>query len=308
MRAVQIAQFGGPDVLRVERVARPVPSAGELLVRVHAASVNPVDALARAGHAGDITATRVPYVPGFDVSGVVEEAGAGVKAFRRGDAVFAMLDLRRGGGYAEYAIVKESEAARKPEKLAHTAAAAIPLTALTAWQALFDTAKLASGQTVLIHAGAGGVGTMAIQLAKWRGAKVIATASAANHEYLRRLGADVVIDYRAEKFEELARDVDVVLDPIGGDTQRRSLGVLKEGGILVSLVGLGPAARAAKNVRATSILVVPHGEQLTRIAELVRDGKLTATVSHTFKLEQAKAAHEQIATGRTRGKIVLQVL
>jgi len=307
MKAVQIASFGGPDVLQVAEVPRPVPASGELLVRVHAASVNPVDTIARAGEAGGITGARVPYVPGFDVSGVVEAVGPEVTSFRRGDAVFAMLDLRRGGGYAEYAIVKASEAARKPERLSHRDAASMPLTALTAWQALFDTAKLERGQTVLIHAGAGGVGTMAVQLAKWKGAKVIATASAANHDFLRKLGADVVIDYRAQKFEEIAREVDVVLDPIGGDTQRRSLGTLKDGGTLVSLVGLGGAARSDSRVRAQAILVKPDAAQLARIAALASEGKLVPAVSHTFPLERAKDAHVQSESGRTRGKIVLEL-
>jgi NADPH:quinone reductase-like Zn-dependent oxidoreductase len=307
MKAIQIATFGGPEVLRVAEVPRPVPGSGELLVRVHAASVNPVDTIARAGEAEGITGARVPYIPGFDVSGVVEEAGPGVTSFRKGDAVFAMLDLRRGGGYAEYTIVRVSEAAGKPRRLSHDQAAAIPLTALTAWQALFETAKLERGQTVLIHAGAGGVGTMAVQLAKWKGARVLATASAANHDYLRKLGADVVIDYRAQKFEEIARDVDVVLDPIGGDTQRRSLGVLKDGGTLVSLVGLGGAARADSRVRTKAILVKPDAAQLARIAGLASQGKLVPTVSHTFPLAQAQDAHVQSESGRTRGKIVLKV-
>jgi NADPH:quinone reductase-like Zn-dependent oxidoreductase len=302
MNAVQIHSFGGPEVLRVERVARPVPGPGELLVRVHAASVNPVDTYTRTGETVSFTGAKVPYIPGFDVSGVVEATGDGVKSFRKGDAVFAMLDLTRGGGYAEYAIVRESEAAPKPKRLTHEQAAAIPLTALTAWQALFDTANLEKGQTVLIHAGAGGVGTMAIQLAKWKGAKVIATASAANHDYLKQLGADVVIDYRTQKFEELVKDVDVVLDPVGGDTQARSIGVLKNGGTLVSLVGLGGTARRSTAIKAKSILVKPDGATLARIGELV-----TPTVSHTFTLQQVKDAHVQSETGRTRGKIVLTV-
>ncbi|HEY0160338.1 MAG TPA: NADP-dependent oxidoreductase [Thermoanaerobaculia bacterium] len=302
MKAVQIQAFGGPEVLRVERVARPVAGPGELLVRVHAASVNPVDTYTRAGETAGITGATLPYTPGFDVSGVVEAAGDGVKSFKKGDAVFAMLDLRRGGGYAEYVIVKEAEAARKPQRMTHEQAAAIPLTALTAWQALFDTAKLEKGQTVLIHAGAGGVGTMAVQLAKWKGARVIATASASNHEYLKKLGADEVIDYRTQKFEELVKGVDVVLDLVGGETQQRSLGVLRDGGTLVSIVGLGGTARRATNITAKAILVKPNGEQLARIAELV-----TPTVSHTFPLDKVQDAHVQSETGRTRGKIVLKV-
>jgi NADPH:quinone reductase-like Zn-dependent oxidoreductase len=303
MRAVQIASFGGPDVLRVETVVRPVAGPGELLVRVHAASVNPVDTYTRAGQSGSITDAKLPYIPGFDVSGIVESVGEGVTSFRKGDAVMAMLDLRRGGGYAEYAIVKESEAAKKPKQWSHQEAAAIPLTALTAWQALFDTAKLEKGQTVLIHAGAGGVGSMAIQLAKWKGARVIATASAANHDYLRELGADVVIDYRTQKFEDVAKEVDVVLDPIGGETQARSVGVLKPGGTLVSIVGLGGAARRATNIKAHAILVHPDGAQLARIAELVKP-----VVSQTFPLDEVKAAHVQSESGRTRGKIVLLIV
>lgn len=302
MRAIQITRFGGADVLRVANVARPAAGRGELLVRVHAASVNPVDTYTRAGETAGITGATVPYVPGFDVSGVVESVGEGVTSFRKGDAVMAMLDLRRGGGYAEYAIVKESEAAKKPVRWSYEEAAAIPLTALTAWQALFDTAKLEKGETVLIHAGAGGVGTMAIQLAKWKGAKVIATASASNHDYLRELGADAVIDYRTQKFEEIAKDVDVVLDPIGGETQARSVGVLKNGGTLVSIVGLGGTARRAANINAHAILVHPDGAQLARIAELVMP-----VVTHTFTLEDVKNAHVLSETGRTRGKIVLKV-
>lgn len=303
MRAVQIASFGGPDVLRIATVARPVAGRGELLVRVHAASVNPVDTYTRAGETAGITGAKLPYIPGFDISGVVESVGEGVISFGKGDAVMAMLDLRRGGGYAEYVIVRETEAALKPKQWTHAEAAAIPLTSLTAWQALFDTGDLKRRQTVLIHAGAGGVGSMAIQLAKWKGAKVIATASAANHDYLRQLGADVVIDYRSEKFEEIAKDVDVVLDPVGGETQTRSIGVLKEGGRLVSIVGLGAAARRATNIKAHAILVRPDGNQLARIAVIVKP-----VVTHTFTLDQVKEAHVQSETGRTRGKIVLSLV
>ncbi len=302
MRAVQIASFGGAEVLRVETVARPAAGPGELLVRVHAASVNPVDTYTRNGDTVSFTGAKLPYIPGFDISGTVDSTGEGVTSFRKGDAVMAMIDLRRGGGYAEYVVVKESEAAKKPKQWSHEEAAAIPLTGLTAWQALFDAAKLEKGQTVLIHAGAGGVGSMAIQLAKWKGAKVIATASASNHDYVRELGADVLIDYRTQTFEEIAKDVDVVLDPIGGETQTRSIGVLKPGGTLVSIVGLGGAARKATNIKARAILVHPDGAQLARLAEIVRP-----VVTHTFTLEQVKEAHLQSETGRTKGKIVLKV-
>jgi NADPH:quinone reductase-like Zn-dependent oxidoreductase len=305
MRAVRIATHGGPDVMQVEAVPRPVAGPGEVLVRVHAAAVNPVDTQIRAEPSGF---ARLPYVPGFDVSGVVAEVGAGVTGTRVGESVFAMLDLNRGGGYAEYVVVKQSELAARPARLSHVEAASLPLVALTAWQALFETAGLEPGQTVLIHAGAGGVGTSAVQLAKWRGARVIATASERNHEFLRSLGADVVIDYRTQRFEDVARDVDVVLDPIGGETQLRSLGTLRDGGILVSLVGLIREARSpARNVRATGILVSPNADQLARIAALVDSGDLRPIVSYRFGLHDVAAAHRQSETGSTRGKIVLEV-
>nr|MDQ3283308.1 NADP-dependent oxidoreductase [Acidobacteriota bacterium] len=294
MRAVQIERFGGPEVLRVATVPRPTASAGELLVRVHAASVNPVDTYTRMGQTVDFTGAKLPYIPGFDISGVVDSVGEGVTSFRKGDAVMAMLDLRRGGGYAEYVVVKESEAAKKPKGWSHEEAAAVPLTALTAWQALFDTAKLEKGQSVLIHAGAGGVGSMAIQLAKWKGAKVIATASASNHDYLRKLGADVIIDYQTQKFEELVKDVDVVLDPIGGATQARSVPLLKNGGTLVALLGLGGTARKSTTINAQAILVHPDGAQLARIATIVKP-----VVTHTFRLDEVKNAHVQSETART---------
>jgi NADPH:quinone reductase-like Zn-dependent oxidoreductase len=202
-----------------------------------------------------------------------------------------MISLRRGGGYAEYAIVLESEAARKPTEATHAEAAAVPLVALTAWQALFEEADLQAGQTVLIHAGAGGVGSVAVQLAAWKGATVIATASPRNHEFLRSIGADVV------------------LDPIGGQTQVRSLAVLKEGGILVSIVGLTAAARSPqRDVRARGILVQPDGTTLQQIADLIDEGYLQPIVTHVFPLEEAPEAHRQSETRHTRGKIVFQIV
>jgi NADPH:quinone reductase-like Zn-dependent oxidoreductase len=308
MLAVRIGEFGPPDVLQLETVPRPSAGPGELLVRVHAAAVNPIDTQVRAGHAQSLVNVRLPHVPGYDLSGEVVEAGEGVTRFTPGDPVFAMLDLRRGGAYAEYAIVKEQEAAPKPERASHVEAASLPLVALTAWQALFETADLQPGQTVLIHAGAGGVGSVAIQLARWRGAHVIATASERNHAFLRSLGADIVIDYTTQRFEEVARDVDVVLDPIGGDTQRRSLATLRDGGILVGLVGLSPHAVAPERaLRTTAILVRPDASQLAEIAALVDAGQLRPVVSHRLPIAQAADAHRQSETGHTRGKIVLDV-
>jgi NADPH:quinone reductase-like Zn-dependent oxidoreductase len=309
MAAVVIREFGGPDVLQVAEVPRPSPGPGEILVRVHAAAINPVDTQARAHGDRSVAHVQLPYVPGFDVSGVVAEVGEGVTRFAPGDAVYAMLHLRRGGAYAEYAIVLDAEAAPKPARASHAEAASLPLVALTSWQALFDTADLQPGETVLIHAGAGGVGSVAIQLAKWRGARVIATASPRNHEFLRSLGADVVIDYTTQRFEDVAQEVDVVLDPIGGETQVRSLDTLRDGGRLVGLLGLARAAQDPdRGIQTTAILVDPDSAQLARIATLVDDGHVRPVVSHLFTLDQVPEAHRQSETRRTRGKIVLEVL
>lgn len=308
MNAAVASDFGPPGVLRVERVPRPVPTEGEMLVRVYAAGVNPVDAAVRSGRARGMVGAELPYVPGFDVSGVVAELGPGVAGFTVGDEVFAMLNLRRGGGYAEYAIVRTDEAARKPTSLSHAQAAALPLVALTSMQALFDHADLQAGDDLLIHGGAGGVGSVAVQLAKWRGARVTATASEPNHAFLEEIGADMVIDYRTERFEEVVSGVDVVLDPVGGDTQRRSLGVLRDGGTLVSLVGTVPETRTPpRGIQVKTMLVHPDTAQLQEIARLVDEGHLRPVVSLLLPLERAAEAHEQIETGHTRGKIVLEI-
>jgi len=296
-------------VLELHEIPQPIAGVGELLLRVHAAAINPVDTSVRAGRAGGLSGAGIPYVPGFDVSGVVSAVGPGVTGFNIGDEVFAMLDLRRGGGYAEYAIVKESEAALKPTNTSHEEAASIPLVALTAWQTLFEIADLQAGQTVLIHAGAGGVGSVAVQLAKWKGARVIATASEYNHDFLRGIGVDVTVDYRTQRFEDFAQDVDVVLDPIGGETQVRSLAILKQGGTLVSIVGLTPEGRNPdrSDINVISTLVQPSSSQLAEIAQLIEQGVIRPIVNYRFPLQDAKLAHEQSETRRSRGKIVLQI-
>lgn len=305
MKAVRVHAFGGPEVLRYEDAPRPTPGPGELLVRVRAAGVNPVDAGVRAGSFGDFRA-RLPLVPGFDVAGVVDEVGDGVEAFTEGDDVYAMLDLERGGAYAQYVIVKTSEAAPRPETLDFIEAAGVPLVALTAQQVLFDTAGLQAGQTVLIQGGSGGVGSYAIQLAKAAGARVIAVASGRNQDYMKTLGADVTVDYERQRFEDVARDVDVVLDTVGGDTQTRSFAVLKRGGHLVSIVGR-PSQELAdeRGVRASGILVRADGAQLASITRLFDAGRLQAAETTELPLERAREAHEQIETRHTRGKIVL---
>jgi NADPH:quinone reductase-like Zn-dependent oxidoreductase len=308
MLAVRIHEFGGRDVLRVEQAPRPAPGTGEMLVRVHAAGVNPVDWKVRQA-GGRMLNAKLPFTLGYDVSGVVEEMGEGLSQFEVGDEVFAYLSLSRGGGYAEYAIVKFDEAAKKPKNIAHVEAAGVPLAALTAWQALFDTADLKEGQTALVHAGAGGVGVFAVQLSKWKGARVIATASKHNHDFLKQLGVDEVIDYRSQNFADIVKDVDVVLDSVGGQTTSDSVKVLRRGGILVSIVGPPPRKLADDaGVRAATILVKPNAVQLGQIAKLIEEGKVKPIVGYVFPLKDVAKAHEQSETGHTRGKIVLRLV
>src|SRR6266576_1826034 len=229
MKAVVIHEYGGPEVLKYEDIPRPEPKDDQLLIRVIAAGVNPVDGMIRSGMFAKEGNRAFPIILGGDVAGVVEKVGRKITKFKVGDPVFAYVSLDNSGGYAQYALVTEHEAAPKPNSLTYVEAAAVPVVALTAWQALIDTAKLSHGQTVLIHGGSGGVGTFAIQIAKARDAKVIATASTANQDLLKGLGADVVIDYTKQKFEDVAKDVDVVLDSVGKDTLARSYGVVRKG-------------------------------------------------------------------------------
>src|SRR6185437_11185102 len=266
MKAIRIHKYGGPEVLHYEDAPRPQPQAGEVLVRVHAAGVNPIDWKVREGHMKDFWPHTFPLILGWDLSGVVEELGKGVSKFKIGDEVYGLPDPTRGGAYADYIVVRESELALKPKSLHHIRAGAVPLAALTAWQSLFEAGQLQSGQRVLIHAGSGGVGHFAVQLAKWKGAYVFATASTKNQDLLRKLGADEPIDYTQQRFEEIARKIDVVLDTIGGETQERSWQVLKKGGVLVSLVQ-PPSEEKAKElgVRAVFVGGQPNGAQLAEI-------------------------------------------
>jgi NADPH:quinone reductase-like Zn-dependent oxidoreductase len=309
MKAVRVHNYGGPEVLRFEDAPGPTPGSGELLVRVHAVAVNPVDWKIRAGQMKEMLPYTLPFIPGWDVSGVVEAAGPGVTKFRKGDEVYARSDLSRDGAYAEYVTVKEAETALKPRSIDHVHAAAIPMVALTAWQALFDRAALAEGQRILIHGAAGGVGSFAVQLAKWKGAHVIGTASTRNQAFLRELGVDEPIDYEKTRFDDVVKDVDVVFDTIGGDTRARSWKVLKKGGILVSIVGPPPSAEeAAKHgVRFAFFSVQPNASQLVEIAKLVDSGKIKPLVETVLPLSQARRAHELTESGHSRGKIVLEV-
>src|SRR5437660_2747204 len=307
MKAVVIHEYGGPDVLKYEHLPRPEPQADQVLVRVVAAGVNPVDGLIRSGMFAN-EKRAFPIILGGDIAGVVEKVGSKITKFKAGDAVFAYVSLDNSGGYAQYAVVTEREAAPKPKSLTYVEAAAVPIVALTAWQALIDTAKLKAGQTVLIHGGSGGVGSFAIQIAKAHGAKVIATASTANQELLKQLGADVAIDYTKQNFENVAKDVDVVLDSIGKDTLARSYGVVKKGGIIVSLVARPDPAELEKHgIRGEALSVDPNSDELSEIGKLIDEKKINVIVSQTFPLSEARKAQEQVATGHTRGKIVLKV-
>jgi NADPH:quinone reductase-like Zn-dependent oxidoreductase len=295
-------------VLKYEDVPRPEPKEDQLLVRVIAAGVNPVDAMVRSGIFDKEGKRAFPIILGGDVAGIVEKVGSKVTKIRTGDAVFAYVSLENTGGYAQYALVTEREAAQKPKSLSYVEAAAVPVVAMTAWQALVDAAKLGAGQTVLIHGGSGGVGSFAIQIAKARGAKVIATASTANQDFLKQLGADVTIDYTRQKFEDVAKNVDVVLDSIGRDTLARSYGVVKKGGIIVSLVARPDQSELEKHgIRGAALDVEPNGEELAAIGKLIDDKKIKVIVSQTFPLSEAIKAQQQVATGHTRGKIVLKV-
>ncbi|MCL4315768.1 MAG: NADP-dependent oxidoreductase [Gammaproteobacteria bacterium] len=309
MKAVRIHQFGGAEVLRYEDAPRPVAGAGEVLIRVHAAGVNPVDWKIREGRLQGRMTHHLPLTLGWDVAGVIEQLGPGATQFNVGDAVYARPDLARDGAYAEYIAVRASEVALKPKSLDFIHAAAVPLSALTAWQSLFDAGNLQPGQKILIHAGAGGVGHYAVQLARWKGAHVVTTTSARNADFVRSLGADEVIDYTATRFEDAVRDMDMVFDTVGGEAQARSWKVLKQGGILVSILALTvPDEAAPRGWRSAYVFVQPNATQLGRIAELIDAGKVKPVVEKVFPLSEAAKAHAAVQGGHTRGKIVLRVL
>jgi NADPH:quinone reductase-like Zn-dependent oxidoreductase len=306
MKAVHIHELGGPEVLRFEEVPRPEAGAHEVLVRVHAAGVNPVDWKIREGDLGKIA---LPAIMGSDFSGEVEALGPEVTEFRVGESVFGSV-ADESGSYAEYALADTSTIIEKPAGLDYIQAAAITIPAMTAWQALFDTAKLQSGQKVLIHAAAGGVGSFAVQFAKWKGAYVIGTASGSNAELVRSLGVDEFIDYRSTRFEDRVRDADVVFDTIGGETQERSWTVLKRGGLLVSIVQ-PPSEKTAAAHGVRGIFMVENAKRtdvLRQIAELVASGRVKANVETILPLREARKAQELSQSGHARGKIVLAVI
>src|SRR5437868_8211674 len=306
MKAMMVREYGPPEVLKLEDVPRPVPKENEILMRVIASGVNPVDTLIVSGKYAKEFGTHLPLTPGYDIAGLVEQAGAKITKLKVGDPIYGYVLW--GGGFAQYDVATEGEVAIKPKSLNYVEAASVPLVALTAWQALIDAAKLSAGQTVLIHGGSGGVGTMASQIAKARGARVIATASTANQDLLKELGADVAVDYTKQKFEDVAKDVDVVLDSVGKDTLARSYGVVKKGGIIVSLVARPNQSDLEKHgIRGVALSVEPNSGELAQIGKLIDEKKIRVIVSQTFPLSEAKKAQEQVASGHTRGKIVLKL-
>ena len=332
MKAAFIRRYGGNQVVELGELPAPQAGPGELLVEVHAASVNPVDFKIRDGMLKMIIPFGFPLILGNDLSGVVQAVGAGVTRFRPGDAVFARLDKRRIGAFAEFAVVAEADAAARPANLTHIEAAAVPLAGLTAWQALFEIGGLKAGQKVLIHGGSGGVGSFAIQLARHAGATVATTVGARNADLARSLGADIAIDYKAQRFEDVVSGQDLVFDTQAGDIQHRSFAVLKRGGVLVSIAGkpdgrlvrefgLNPllgvlldflsrkTLRLAKRhgVRYEYLFMHPSGEQLAQIGRLLAEGSVRTIIDKVFPLDQVREALAYSEAGHATGKVVVEV-
>ena len=307
MKAVIVKAYG--TKVEVTDIAPPELLADSLMIEVHAASVNPVDNLIRAGYLKAMLPLPMPYTVGNDVSGVVTAFGNEVSGFKVGDAVFARPKGMQSGTFAEWAMVKAVDAAHKPANLSHEQAASLPLVALTAWQALVSKGHLQAGQKVLIHAGSSGVGLIAIQLAKHLGATVATTTSGANVAMVRAQGADTVIDYQSQKFEDIVHDFDLVLDTLGGATRERSYGVLKKGGHLVSIIAPGDDGTTAEKlgVKSEVFFMWPSGEQLAQIGQLVEQGIIKPLIDRTFSLDEAQAALDYSQSGRAKGKIVVKV-
>ncbi|MDQ1274807.1 MAG: hypothetical protein QG610_379 [Euryarchaeota archaeon] len=304
MKAVRIHEFGGPEVLKYEDVPEPQPGPGEIRIRIIAAGVNPMDWKMRKGLVGKLP---LPMIMGLDVAGVVDAMGQGGVFFQPEEEVFAKVSMG-DGGYAEYTVVNSTQTARKPRSIGFIESASIPTAGLAAWQALFDIAELEKGQSVLIHGASGGVGTFAVQFARWKGAFVVATASGTNIEFLKSIGANVVINYTNQRFEDIVCDMDVVLDTVGGDTFDRSWGVLKPGGFLVSTVASIPEGAAEEHcVRAQTLMTRADGKELAQIAEIIDEMKVKTVVTTILPLSDAQKAHEMSESHHMRGKIVLLI-
>lgn len=306
MKAAIMNAYGGG--IEIFDIPKPALAEDSVLVEVCAASLNPIDNIVRAGYLKDMLAITFPYVLGYDLSGVVCEVGKDVTKFAVGDAVYSRPNQEDAGSLAQYARVKEAELALKPENISHEEAASIPLAGLTAWQAMFDKAGLQSGQKILIHAGSGGVGTLAIQMAKNAGAYVATTVSARNADLVRSLGADIVIDYKTEKFDDIISDYDVVFDMLGGEIMARSFKVLKKGGCLVSIKSQDEDESAKKfGVRFEWFFMEPNGAQLAEIAALVDNGTIRPIIDSIYSMSDVSQAYDHLADGHAVGKVVVKV-
>ena len=307
MRAVRIHQYGGLAEMRMEEIAIPELGEGEVLVKIFAAGVNPIDWKIREGYLAEIIPHTFPLTLGWDFAGEIASLGKNVSKWNIGDAVYARPDFSKNGAYAEYIVVSEDEIARKPKTLSWQKAAAVPLVTLTAWQALKDISAMTQGDRVLIHAGAGGVGIAAIQLAKLAGATVYTTSSPKNIDFLKELGADEVIDYTQEDFSKL-ENLDIVFDTLGGEVLEKSWAMLKKGGNLVSVAEVPNEELAAKyEVHANFCFVQANPEQLSEISDLIDSGKLKVEIDSVYRLEDIAQAHEKSESGHARGKIVIQI-
>lgn len=308
MKAVRIHNYGNTDVLVYEDAPMPSIQSDDVLVRIVAASVNPVDWKIREGYLNRMISYQLPLTLGWDVSGVVEAVGTEVSRFKVGDAVFSRPDIKRDGTYAEYVAIRADEVAHKPKMISHVEAATLPLAGITAWEALFTAGQLAEKQRVLIHAGSGGVGSLAVQLAKIRGAYVIATTSGRNCDFVKSLGADEVIDYTTQRFQDVAKNMDLVVDTIGGEVQNASWSVLKPGGILVSIISPPSDEQAkAQGARGAFVFIEPNADILAQIADLVDSGLLRPVIGAEFALKDIVNAHALSQTGHAVGKIALYV-
>lgn len=308
MKAIRMHTQGGPELLAYEDAPKPTLQPGDALVRVVATSITKTELTWDETYTDCNGRPRIPTTPGHEFAGTVDALAPEVAGVRVGDAVYALSSFCRNGSAAEFIAIRAADLAPKPHSLTFEQSAAVPLAGLTAWQAFFDHAQIKKGERVLIHGAAGGVGTYAVQLASWKGAEVIATASAKDHDFLGEIGASETIDYSHERFEEKVEDVDVVLDTIGGETQQRSWGVLRRGGILISVVSPVPAEKAASlGVRGAFFIVEPNRTQLIELGHLIDEGTLRVVVGGVFPLARAREAFEQGIAGHVRGKIVLQV-
>ena len=309
MKAVRIHNYGGSEVLKIEDIPIPDYADDDLLIKIYATSVNPVDWKVREGYLQGMNLHTLPLTLGWDVSGVVEKIGSSVKRFKVGDEVYTRPSIDRDGSYAEYIAVKESIVDHKPKSITHVEAASIPLAGLTAWTALVKTAEIGPGKRVLIHAAAGGVGSLAVQIAREKGCYIIGTASEKNLGFVLNLGAHEVIDYHNQDFSEIVKDVDVVFDTIGGETMEKSWKILKKEGMLVSIAGQPDPEKAKEyNVRSSSVFVQPDASILETLRQLIDTGNLKPIIGNVFTLDEIKKAQDLCQSGRARGKIVIKVI